>query len=93
MPSSSRGSAWLKKHWGQAGSLNRCFLQSCYLGVAGRIIEAFARTGCDMIEVSAPLMQSLADIESTQGLMAVFPVRRLPVPEHLDFVLIAEFPA
>jgi len=54
------------------------------------IIEAFARTGCDMIEVSAPLMQSLADIESTQGLMAVFPVRRLPVPEHLDFVLIAD---
>jgi len=54
------------------------------------VIEAFTRTGCDMIELSPPLMQSLADTESTQGLLAVFPARRLPVPEHLDFVLVVD---
>ena len=47
-------------------------------------------TDIEIIEVSSIVMKHLSDTETSQGLLAVFRMKVLPIPEDLDFVLIAD---
>lgn len=53
-------------------------------------LEEFSQQGVDVEEISEHLMQSLSDTETPQGILAVFEARHLPIPKHLDFVLILD---
>jgi RNA methyltransferase, TrmH family len=74
-----------------AGWQPELVLYSEQLSERGRAVaQGFAQLGAEAWELSPRLMDSLADTESPQGLLAVFPARRLPLPEPLDFVLICD---
>ena len=50
-----------------------------------KLLDNFSRAGVDIDEVSPQLMESIAETEAPQGLLAIFDQRNLPLPEHLDF--------
>ena len=54
------------------------------------VVRGFQQPGPRSGEVAPKLMDSLAGTETPQGLLAVFPMRQLPLPRPLDFVLIAD---
>lgn len=54
------------------------------------VVRRFSNIGVDVQEIAPRLMDGLAGTETPQGLLAVFPLRRLPLSKHLDFVLIAD---
>lgn len=61
------------------------------LSARGKILlDSFSRAGADVEEVTSQLMELLAETEAPQGILAVFALRSLPLPEHLDFVLILD---
>jgi TrmH family RNA methyltransferase len=57
---------------------------------AEQLVESLRGAGIAVEQVSADLMQWMADTETSQGLIAVLEEERLPIPERLDFVLIAD---
>jgi len=46
--------------------------------------------GAETEQVSLQIMKSLSETETAQGLLAVFPIRILPLPPALNFILIAD---
>lgn len=54
------------------------------------VLAGFLRLGCDVEETSPKLLALLADTETSQGLLVVFSCRNLPLPEHPDFLLVAD---
>lgn len=46
--------------------------------------------GSEVEEISSRLMQSISSTETPQGILAVLPIKHLPVPEALTFALIAD---
>lgn len=66
-------------------------LFSAQVSPRGReIVEQFARRGAEISEVTPEVMEALSDTETPQGLLAVLPARRLPLPEKLNFALIVD---
>jgi len=55
-----------------------------------QLLERMRHAGVQIEEAEASVMRSLSDTETPQGVLAVIPYRRLPLPEHLDFLLIAD---
>ena len=49
-----------------------------------------ALAGCDVEEILPSLMEALSGTEAPQGVLAVLPFIKLRLPEHLDFVIIAD---
>lgn len=54
------------------------------------IVQHFAAGGSEVEQISGRALESLSETETPQGLLAVFPIRELPLPVNLDFVLIAD---
>ncbi len=74
-----------------AGLIPELVLYSADLSERGRsVLEGFAATGAEIEETAAGLLDSLSATETSQGLLAVFPLLALALPPRLDFVLIAD---
>ncbi|MGE5224232.1 MAG: TrmH family RNA methyltransferase [Omnitrophica WOR_2 bacterium] len=54
------------------------------------LIERFAAQGTPVEEVSPAVLKAVSDTETPQGVLAVLPVRLLPLPSRPDFLLIAD---
>jgi TrmH family RNA methyltransferase len=55
-----------------------------------KLIEQMRQGGVQIEEAEAAVMRSLSDTETPQGLLAIVPRRKLPLPLELDFLLIAD---
>ncbi len=74
-----------------AGCSPRFVLYSEQLSERGHeTVQAFARQGIEVEEISAPLMNSSAGTEAPQGILAVLPLPEPTLPARLDFLLIAD---
>ncbi len=54
------------------------------------LIEALTARQADVEEVSADLMQSVSETETTQGILAILDETQIPLPESPDFILIPD---
>lgn len=54
------------------------------------LLEDFSKSGADIEEITPSLMESLAETEAPQGILATFAMRDLPLPDRLDFVLVLD---
>ena len=54
------------------------------------LLEGFSKSGADVEEITPQLMESLAETEAPQGILATFAIRDLPLPERLDFILVLD---
>jgi RNA methyltransferase, TrmH family len=55
------------------------------------LLEGFSKSGADVEEITPQLMESLAETEAPQGILATFAMRDLPLPQgRLDFVLVLD---
>ena len=59
-------------------------------GRGKKLLEGFTKAGAEIEEITPGLMESLAETETPQGVLAVFASRSLPLPERLDFILILD---
>ena len=57
---------------------------------AEALVKGFADAGASVEEIDPRLMDSIAGTDSPQGVLAVMRMRRLPLPESADFVIIAD---
>ncbi len=55
-----------------------------------QVVQGFQAQGAEVWQVTPRLMDQLAGTETPQGLLAVFPQRRLPLPQTLTFALVAD---
>jgi TrmH family RNA methyltransferase len=55
-----------------------------------KIVHGFAAQGTSEAQVTPQVMRVASDTETPQGILAVLPMRSLPLPEELDFVLILD---
>ncbi|MGD8454759.1 MAG: RNA methyltransferase [Anaerolineales bacterium] len=61
------------------------------LNERGQVVLAQLRTLNVPVEEVAPhVMKAAGDTQSSQGLLLVMPMKPLPVPDHVDFALIAD---
>jgi TrmH family RNA methyltransferase len=80
----------LEEAWAANWSF-RFVLYSNELSERGRgLIERLKVEDLDVEEVSARLLQSASETETSQGILAVLNDSQLPIPESLDFVLIPD---
>jgi TrmH family RNA methyltransferase len=54
------------------------------------LLEGFAQSGAEVEEITPQLMDSLSETEASQGILAIFALRSLPLPDTLNFVLILD---
>ncbi len=54
------------------------------------LISEFTARQVEVEQVSSSVMQYMTGTETPQGILAVIPQRELPVPEPLDFIIIAD---
>lgn len=54
------------------------------------ILQYFQLAGVEIEEISKHLMETISETESPQGILGIFPNHSLPLPEILDFILIAD---
>ena len=55
-----------------------------------KIMDGFIARGAKIMQVSDNVMRSASDTETPQGILAVLPMRSLPLPEELKFVFIPD---
>ena len=66
-------------------------LYTADLGERGqKLVEGFAGRGAPVEQVSPQVFQSASDTKTPQGILAVLPIQSLPLPDRLDFLLIAD---
>ncbi len=53
-------------------------------------VAGFAQAGAEVLEIAPRLMETLAETEAPQGLLAVFPQPAAALPERVNFILIAD---
>ncbi len=53
-------------------------------------LRTISSAGCETIAISPTLMASLSDTETSQGIVAVFPITTFPLPADPTFLLIAD---
>ena len=53
-------------------------------------VESLKSRGVECDEISPDLMKSLSDTEAAQGILAVLQSSQLPIPNHLNFVLVPD---
>lgn len=54
------------------------------------LVATFADRGAQVLQVSQQVMRAASDTQTPQGLMAVLPIKELPVPEIFDFLFIPD---
>ena len=57
---------------------------------AEALVRGFTEAGTAVEEIDPRLMDSIAGTDSPQGVLAVMRMRRLPLPESADFVILAD---
>ncbi|TAK11588.1 MAG: RNA methyltransferase [Anaerolineae bacterium] len=57
---------------------------------ASALLDAFKAKGVDSEVVTDDVMGAASDTQTPQGILAVLPLRALPRPKQLDFVLVAD---
>jgi len=61
------------------------------LSARGReVVHQMEAAGVDVEQVASHIMKSLSETETSQGLLALLPIRSLPFPPSLNFILIAD---
>lgn len=55
-----------------------------------KLIKAYQERGSQVEIVSENVMRSISDTRSSQGILAVFEMRSIPVPKYLDFILVLD---
>lgn len=74
-----------------SGWIPRLVLFSPQLAERGRqIVTEYTRRQVETLEISPDLMKKIGETETPQGLLGIFPRQSLPLPDRLDFVLIAD---
>jgi TrmH family RNA methyltransferase len=74
-----------------AGWEAQLVLYTAGLGERGqKVIEGFAARGAPVEQVTPQTMRAASDTETPQGILAVLPLRPLPLPEKPDFVFIPD---
>lgn len=54
------------------------------------LLDEFRAAGAEVEEVTPTLLDAAADTSTSQGILAILPMRSLPLPVNLNFVLIAD---
>jgi TrmH family RNA methyltransferase len=54
------------------------------------LVKDFQRMKIEVVEVSAEIMTRIADTDSPQGIMAIIPVKDLPFPREINFLLVLD---
>ena len=54
------------------------------------LLDGFSSSGVEVEEITPQLMDSLSETEASQGILAIFTLRSLPLPGSLNFVLILD---
>jgi TrmH family RNA methyltransferase len=54
------------------------------------VLEVFSKSTVDLEQLSPSVMEYLSETETSQGLLAVFPLRALPLPKRMDFLLVLD---
>ncbi len=57
---------------------------------AARLVEAYRARGTEPVWVTPRVLAAASDTRTPQGVLAVFPKRRLPLPEERDFLLLLD---
>ena len=74
-----------------AGWEPQIVLFSSELSPRGReVVDRLGAGGVEVEEVAPDVLQSVSETETSQGLLAVLPIRPLPIPSPLDFLVIAD---
>jgi TrmH family RNA methyltransferase len=74
-----------------AGWQPELVLYSAQLSERGlQVIQNFRQQGAEVWEIAPGLMDTLTRTETAPGLLAVMPIRRLPIPETLSWALITD---
>lgn len=55
-----------------------------------QVVRQLAGSGAEVEQVAQFVLDSVTDTEATQGILAVFAARTLPIPADLNFVVIAD---
>ena len=67
------------------------FFSSQLSGRGKQLLDDFSKAGADVEEITPSLMESLAETEAPQGILAIFAMHDLPLPQgRLDFVLVLD---
>jgi len=75
----------------QSGSLPGLLLFSENISERGKhILQVCQEQGIEIDEISLKLMESISDTQTSQGLLAVFPMVSQPLPEALHLALILD---
>lgn len=75
----------------QAKWLPQSVLFTSELSERGKdLVKRFADRGVEVEEVPSSLMESITDTETSQGLLAILPLRSLEPPAALNFIVIAD---
>ncbi len=75
----------------EAGWQPELVLYSAQLSERGSaVVRGFQQRGAEVWEVAPGVMDALTGTETPPGLLAVLPMRRLPIPEERDFLLITD---
>jgi len=75
----------------QAKWLPQSVLFTSELSERGKdLVKHFAAQNVEVEEVPPSLMESVSDTETSQGLLAILPLRSLEPPATLDFIVIAD---
>jgi RNA methyltransferase, TrmH family len=86
----TEGVRLVEEAW-QAGLRPEMLFYSKDLNLRGQqIVEDYRHHEVVVEEVPPSLMDSLSQTETSQGLLAIFPMQSRPLPAHLNFVLIAD---
>jgi TrmH family RNA methyltransferase len=74
-----------------SGCLPKLVLYCNTLSERGKeIIKEWTNKGALVEEVSPKVMNTISNTETTQGILAICPHSRIPIPQKLDFVLIVD---
>jgi RNA methyltransferase, TrmH family len=55
-----------------------------------QVVQSLSAAGAEVEQVSTSVMEILTDTETSQGLLAVFPLPSPALPAHPDFILVAD---
>ena len=55
-----------------------------------QLVDKYKQKSQEVYEISQDVLNSISDTENSQGLMAVFQKKQLPIPPDADFILVAD---
>jgi TrmH family RNA methyltransferase len=55
-----------------------------------QIVDGFGAQGSEILQVTPQVMRAVSDTQTPQGIMAILPMRQVPIPEAANFFLILD---